>query len=87
MTLPDLSNLKDNLKKKGSIFPLYLDNQSTTKIDSRVLEYMNMVYENDYGNPHSRSHSYGFKAEAVCEIARKQVAELIGADPKRLYLP
>jgi cysteine desulfurase len=45
---------------------------------------MNEVLTNDFGNPHSRSHSFGWKAEELVEISRKQVADLIGADPKEI---
>ena len=65
--------------------PIYLDYQATTPIDPRVVEVMIDVMKNDYGNPHSRSHAYGWKAEELVEIARKQVAELIGADEKEIF--
>lgn len=65
--------------------PIYLDYQSTTPTDPRVIEAMIEVMKNDYGNPHSRSHSYGWKAEELVEIARKQVANLIGADEKEIF--
>jgi len=65
--------------------PIYLDYQSTTPSDPRVIEAMIEVMKNDFGNPHSRSHSYGWKAEELVEIARKQVADLIGADEKEIF--
>ncbi len=65
--------------------PIYLDYQATTPIDPRVVEVMIKVMREDFGNPHSRSHSYGWKAEELVEIARKQVADLIGADPKEIF--
>ena len=65
--------------------PIYLDYQATTPTDPRVIEVMIEVMKNDFGNPHSRSHSYGWKAEELVEIARKQVADLIGADEKEIF--
>ncbi len=65
--------------------PIYLDYQATTPTDPRVIEAMIEVMKNDFGNPHSRSHSYGWKAEELIEIARKQVASLIGADAKEIF--
>lgn len=65
--------------------PIYLDYQATTPIDPRIIDVMVDVMKNDFGNPHSRSHSYGWKAEELVEIARKQVANLIGADAKEIF--
>ncbi len=65
--------------------PIYLDYQATTPTDPRVIDAMIEVMKNDYGNPHSRSHSYGWKAEELVEIARKQVANLISADEKEIF--
>ncbi len=65
--------------------PIYLDYQSTTPTDPRVIDAMIEVMKNDYGNPHSRSHAYGWKAEELVEIARRQVADLIGADEKEIF--
>ncbi len=65
--------------------PIYLDYQATTPTDPRVIDAMVEVMKNDYGNPHSRSHSYGWKAEELVEIARKQVANLISADEKEIF--
>ncbi|GIX99680.1 cysteine desulfurase, mitochondrial [Caerostris extrusa] len=62
--------------------PLYLDMQATTPVDPRVLDAMLPYFISCFGNPHSRSHVYGFESEAAVEKARKQVADLIGADPK-----
>ena len=73
------------MKEKTNIkLPIYLDYQSTTPVDPRVIEVMTKVLKEDFGNPHSRSHSFGWKAEELVEIARKQVADLIGADPKEI---
>jgi cysteine desulfurase len=65
--------------------PIYLDYQSTTPIDPRVIDVMTQSMENDYGNPHSRTHSYGWVAEEKVEIARKQIADLINADAKEIF--
>jgi cysteine desulfurase len=65
--------------------PLYLDYQSTTPMDPRVIDVVVKTMKEDFGNPHSRSHSYGWKSEELIEIARRQVADLIHADPKEIF--
>ena len=65
--------------------PIYLDYQSTTPIDPRVVDKITDVMKNDFGNPHSRSHEYGWKAEETVEIARGHVADLIKANPKEVF--
>jgi cysteine desulfurase len=64
--------------------PVYLDYQATTPTDPRVVEAMLPYFTEMYGNPHSRSHIYGWQAEEGVEKARGQVAAIIGADPKEI---
>ncbi|KAE8671489.1 Cysteine desulfurase [Hibiscus syriacus] len=64
--------------------PLYLDMQATTPVDPRVLDSMLPFYLSRYGNPHSRTHLYGWESETAVETARAQVAALIGASPKEI---
>jgi cysteine desulfurase len=64
--------------------PIYLDNQSTTPIDPRVLEAMLPYFTEHFGNPHSESHVYGKNAAAAIEVARTELARLINADPREL---
>nr|KAF6330603.1 NFS1 cysteine desulfurase [Myotis myotis] len=64
--------------------PLYMDVQATTPLDPRVLDAMLPYLVNYYGNPHSRTHAYGWESEAAVERARQQVASLIGADPREI---
>eukprot|EP00808_Paulinella_micropora_P025600 g19968.t1 len=63
---------------------LYLDMQATTPMDPRVLDAMLPFMNSQYGNPHSRTHSYGWESEKAVETAREQLASLIGADPKEI---
>ena len=63
---------------------LYLDAQSTTPLDPRVLDAMLPFMINRYGNPHSRTHSYGWESESAVETARQSVANIIGAEPKEI---
>ncbi|PON35627.1 Cysteine desulfurase IscS [Parasponia andersonii] len=64
--------------------PLYLDMQATSPVDPRVLDAMLPFYVTQYGNPHSRTHMYGWEADQAAETARAQVADLIGASPKEI---
>lgn len=61
-----------------------MDAQATTPMDPRVLDAMLPYMTSYYGNPHSRTHTYGWETEAAVETARKQVADLIQADPKEI---
>ena len=63
---------------------LYLDAQATTPLDPRVLDAMMPYQITQFGNPHSRTHAYGWESEAAVEKARAQVASLISADPKEI---
>lgn len=64
--------------------PIYLDMQATTPVDPRVLDAMLPYYVGVFGNPHSRTHAYGWESEKAVEDAREHVAKLIGADPKEV---
>ncbi|MCB1731845.1 MAG: IscS subfamily cysteine desulfurase, partial [Halieaceae bacterium] len=66
--------------------PIYLDYLATTPVDPRVAEKMQQCLSMDgiFGNAASRSHIYGWKAEEAVEQARRQVADLIGADPREI---
>ncbi|CAN1828021.1 Cysteine desulfurase, mitochondrial [Linum perenne] len=64
--------------------PLYLDMQATSPVDPRVLDAMMPYSVSQYGNPHSRTHVYGWESEQAVETARSQIADLIGASPKEI---
>jgi len=64
--------------------PIFMDYQSTTPVDPRVLQVMLPWFTEKFGNPHSRSHAYGWEAEGAMEEAREQVAKLINASAKEL---
>lgn len=66
--------------------PVYLDYAATTPVDPRVAERMveHLTLDGVFGNPASRSHGYGWQAEAAVEGARRQVADLLGCDPREI---
>ncbi|NBT35285.1 MAG: IscS subfamily cysteine desulfurase [Betaproteobacteria bacterium] len=64
--------------------PIYLDYSATTPVDPRVVDRMIPFLREEFGNPASRSHAYGWSAEAAVEEARKQVAALVNCDPKEI---
>lgn len=66
--------------------PIYLDYSATTPVDPRVAQKMIdcLTMEGNFGNPASRSHIFGWRAEEAVENARRQVADLLGADPREI---
>jgi len=77
-------DIQENEQGQEPLKPLYLDAQATTSLDPRVLDRMMPFWVSYYGNPHSRTHQYGWETEKATETARAQVASLIGADPREI---
>ncbi len=65
-------------------FPIYMDYGATTPVDQRVVDAMVPWLREHFGNPASRSHAWGWEAEAIVEKSREDVAALIGADPREI---
>jgi len=76
--------LLDREPARPNAMPIYLDNQSSTRVDPRVLEAMLPYFTEEFGNPHSTSHAYGRIAAEAVERARGEIAALINADPREL---
>jgi len=75
---------EETSSSRGSNRPIYLDAQSTTPVDPRVLDAMMPFFVDQYGNPHSRTHAYGWETEAATDVARGNIASLINSDPKEV---
>ncbi|KAK7529669.1 pyridoxal phosphate-dependent transferase [Phyllosticta citribraziliensis] len=84
MMSPQAGILKQASVMDQGTRPIYLDMQATTPTDPRVLDAMLPFYTGLYGNPHSRTHAYGWETERAVEQSRAHIAQLIGADPKEI---
>jgi len=77
---PPLSRISRTIMKQ----PIYFDYSATTPVDPRVAQKMIPYLTEQFGNPASRSHSYGWTAEEAVESAREEVAKLVNCDPKEI---
>ena len=84
MMSPAAGVLKQATVMDEGMRPIYLDMQATTPVDPRVLDAMLPFLTGLYGNPHSRTHAYGWETDKMVERSREHIAELIGADPKEI---
>ena len=84
MMSPSAGILKQATVMDQGTRPIYLDAQATTPTDPRVLDAMLPFLTGLYGNPHSRTHAYGWESEKATETAREHIAKLIGADSKEI---
>ncbi|MFN5099897.1 MAG: IscS subfamily cysteine desulfurase [Burkholderiaceae bacterium] len=82
MNAPLAQSLMDTIKAPH--FPVYLDYSATTPVDPRVADKMIPYLREQFGNPASRSHMYGWDAEKAVEEAREHVAALVNADPREI---
>ena len=82
MNAPLAKSLMDTLRAPH--FPVYLDYSATTPVDPRVADKMIPYLREQFGNPASRSHMYGWEAEKAVEEARGHVAALVNADPREI---
>ena len=64
--------------------PLYLDYHATTPVDPRVLAEMLPYFTEQFGNPHSRQHAWGWEASGAVDTARERVAALVNASPSEI---
>ena len=82
MNAPLAKSLMDTIRAPH--FPIYLDYSATTPVDPRVADKMIPYLREQFGNPASRSHMYGWEAEKAVEQARADVASLVNADPREI---
>ena len=80
MKIKDTPMLQENVASR----PVYLDYSSTTPMDPLVVDAMIPYMREQFGNPASRSHAYGWAAEAAVEQARQHIADLVNADPREI---